>query len=161
MSLRRLRNVVALLIVGGHLSSFTLLILTTIVGAFSVKWTTTSSGILGPLFAVYVGMVLKSLSDETNSQNSYVGGTFSLIALAFISLFSLSIPILIVLKALNRISNFDEFKVYLSIIETACAASVGSIVDTLFGNRTGDNTPAPRPKARDARPKNSHRRAEK
>ena len=136
-----LRNLIALLIVGGHLCSFVLLILAAITGAFSTKWTITTSAIIGPLFALYLAIVLKSLATEASSKqsNPNAGSVFAIITLAFILLFSLAIPILIVLKATNRISNYDEFKLYVSMIETACAASVGLIIDTFFGKRGTDN----------------------
>jgi ABC-type maltose transport system permease subunit len=134
MKLKTLKNVVGFFLVFGHLSALLLIMLLS--EGFRPKEIPVVIAIVAPLSALNVAAVVRSAIADYKYRSLVDGqkidGLFLWIALVFSVVSSMAVPILVFLRATQFISPFESCRLFLTIVETACGATVGLIIDELF-----------------------------
>lgn len=103
----------------------------------------TTLGMIIPMFAIYIGTIIKSLiANQTNREKG------NKVRLSYVILSSI-VPILYCVFVLsiivdqtseNRNQSFDDFVLQLTIAESAFAGFTGYIISDLFGNAQNNNS---------------------
>lgn len=142
MKLDTLRMIVGFSIIASHIVSFGMVLILT--NNLTTAERMELSLIISPVFAVYVTAIVRKF---TQSDASY-DVTETHIALRTLSigtstLFSIAIPLIILLFSTGKIDNFASLKTTLGITETALGIYTGAVIDKLFGNIANPSHRAP------------------
>ncbi len=114
---------------------------------FTFEETTTTIAIIAPLFAGYTTLIVKHIIANRNrksdpSTSPIQSGLFVFVSLFIPVVFICVIVSMVLVRAYNAgISDFEQFKILLGIVEGAFAVYVGLIINALFttpGNQGAD-----------------------
>lgn len=132
----KLKNQVGLFLI---ISQFVLAIIVFIFnlkGGYSSSEFSDTIALMLPMFTVYTGSMLKFFISNRSLSSSRVQSDQLTIQFVFltwflIGLFVFALLSIIILKPLNYISDFNQFKIYLATIETIFGAFTGAVISTL------------------------------
>lgn len=133
----KLKNQVSLFLIISQFLLVGLIFLCQLLGGFTFSEFTDSLALMLPMITVYTsGMVKYIISNKNNStppnNPTQINKTFVFLTWFLIGLFVFSLFGIIILAALNYISDFDQFKTLLATIETLFAAFTGSVISALI-----------------------------
>jgi hypothetical protein len=130
VALDSLRMVVGFLIIASHLSTFGLVLLG---GALTAQERVELSLIISPVFAVYVAAIVRKFTNLTIYDKTATHPALAILGIGIAIVFSLIIPVIIILFLNQTIPEFSSLKSTLGIVETALGVYTGALVDRLFG----------------------------
>jgi hypothetical protein len=139
MKFGKLKNIIALLLVGSHLGTIAWLILLWAVwGGFVFEDLTTAIGLLLPLFAGFTTAIVKeaialAAAGADADEEKEMPWLFAFVILAFCIAFIVFLLVIVTLKGFNKgFTSFDQFKVLLGLGESAFGIYIGLLMPTLF-----------------------------
>jgi hypothetical protein len=119
-----------------HLLLFFLLFFFYVRGGFLSGEMMTSLGLMAPMFASFVAIVVDELTDSSPVASASVAkmrGAFVFMSWLFLLAYAGFMVTIIVLKAYNiGIDSFDDFKLMIAAGETFCGVYLARFVKTLF-----------------------------
>ncbi|MEL6439297.1 MAG: hypothetical protein AAFQ80_08610 [Cyanobacteria bacterium J06621_8] len=133
----KLKNQVSIFLI---VSQFTLVIIVFIChlfGGYTFSELTDTIALMLPMLTIYTSGMLKYIISTRNdtvaiAANRQVNKTFVFLIWFLTGLFVFSLLTIILLAAYKYISDFEQFKVLLVIIETSFGAFTGSLVSALI-----------------------------
>ncbi|MCA9744425.1 MAG: hypothetical protein H6695_13490 [Deferribacteres bacterium] len=136
MTRARLRNSLGIILILGHFGILSLLVLGFIKERFLFTEFTTSIALIFPMFAGYTTAIVRFiLQNPENKKTKEINltGMYAFISFFFPMLLIFSCGGLILLKGnVKALTNFENFKIALAILETIFASYVGLVVTPLF-----------------------------
>jgi hypothetical protein len=136
MKMDTLRMIVGFSIIGSHIASYAILNIWGEVALTNTERLDIGL-LLGPIFAVYVSAIVRSIA--ANMHSSYDTAplhiAFTVLAVFAAGIFALAVPLTIWMFIKGSIRTYGDLKVTLGAIETALGVYTGAIVDALFGHK--------------------------
>jgi len=133
VALDTLRMIVGFLIIVSHLTTFGLVLTG---GAFTAQERVELSLMISPIFAVYVTAIVRKFTSLTTYDRTPTHPALTILGIGIALIFSLVIPITILLFLNGRTPEFASLKSMLGIIETALGIYTGALIDRLFGSHS-------------------------
>lgn len=134
---KTLRQIIAGLLIFGHLITFCLLVLLWQMGGFLFDEMITVFAIMTPLFAAYTGIAIGYIFRTANSRKR--GKKWNTLAVAVALIFPVVFLVctngILFAKAFNSMSDFDNVVRSFGVIETGFAGYVGQIVNKLLADK--------------------------
>jgi hypothetical protein len=139
-----LKSIVSSMILVGHFSIITLILVMYFRSGFTFSEATTTISIFLPITSVYTSAIIKDIiankEIDQRTQKRYSLG-FALISCIITLMFIIYLLMIIIIKAYNLgIADFDQFKALLVLGETIFAAYVGQIVHAMFSAGSAEAT---------------------
>jgi hypothetical protein len=137
LSESQLRGIVAAIFLVSQIGTLCLAFLFYIWGGFKFPELTTTLAIVGPLIGVQAAAIVKYIVAHRDVASMPLSDpkqtlAFSLLSVSIPIVFVLAINGMVVLRGYNRIRDFDDFKILLSVLDGTFGAYVGLIVLALF-----------------------------
>ena len=133
MKLDSLRMIVGFSIIVSHLVSFGLILIAA--DNLTISERTELSLLISPVFAVYVTAIVRRFTNIDpifDTTDSHIA--LRILSIGTSTIFSITIPLVIVLFVVGKITNFASLKTTIGIVETALGIYTGAIIDRLFGD---------------------------
>ena len=122
-----------------HLALFSLIFVYYVLGGFTLDEMLTSLGLMAPMFASFVGIVVDEYTDSPQSSaptlttTLQLRGGFVFLSWLFLASYTVFMATIIVLRSHNiGIKTFEAFKVLVAVGETACGIYLARFVKSLF-----------------------------
>jgi predicted benzoate:H+ symporter BenE len=130
MALDTLRMIVGFLIIVSHLTTFGLVLLA---GGLTAQERVELSLLISPIFAVYVAAIVRKFTSLTVYDTTPTHPALAILGVGTAVIFSVAIPVTILLFVNQTIPEFAVLKSTIGIIETALGLYTGALIDRLFG----------------------------
>jgi hypothetical protein len=119
-----------------HLALFGLIFLFYLRGGFSLDELLTSLGLMAPMFASFVGVVVDEITSSpltSATTTQQLRGGFVFLSWLFLVCYTAFMATIIVLRSYNiGIRTFDAFKALIAVGETACGIYLARFIKVLF-----------------------------
>ena len=130
-----LRNKIGIFLIVSQFSLVIIVFLLYLVGGYNFDEMTTTIALMFPMLSVYTTGIIKLFvhnKNRTVGRNRNITKEFAFIAWFFPMLFVISIGFIITIKPLQGFRNFEDFKTFLSIIESLFGGFTGYVISTLL-----------------------------
>jgi hypothetical protein len=131
--LGNVRYAIAVVILGGHMGSGSLLIGFWLMGGYTFDEMVNVFAVIAPMFSVYLSLMMNFAFKNVEVQEIPISPLATLFSMVFPIVFSIMMMVAITLKAFNSgLQSIDNLIKFLGIIETVLGTYVATVIKNLF-----------------------------